>query len=57
MLQVLIGVDYMHQLNIVHRDLKPENLLLFDKGLVKICDFGHCGILPKDKKKYVKKIL
>ncbi|RIA92657.1 kinase-like domain-containing protein [Glomus cerebriforme] len=50
-LQVLNGVDHMHQLNIVHRDIKPDNLLLFDKGLVKICDFGHCGILPKDKKK------
>jgi serine/threonine protein kinase len=43
----------MHQRNIVHRDLKPENLLLFDKGLVKICDFGHCGVLSNDNEKYV----
>ncbi|EXX60887.1 kinase-like protein [Rhizophagus irregularis] len=50
-LQVLCGVDYMHQRNIVHRDLKPDNLLLFDKGLVKICDFGHCGVLTNDKEK------
>ncbi|GBB99730.1 hypothetical protein RclHR1_03610006 [Rhizophagus clarus] len=50
-LQVLCGVDYMHQRNIVHRDLKPENLLLFDKGLVKICDFGHCGTLSNNKEK------
>lgn len=43
----------MHQQNIVHRDLKPDNLLLFDKGLVKICDFGQCGVLTNDKEKYV----
>ncbi len=52
MSQVVNGVNYMHQLNIVHRDLKPENLLLFDNDLVKICDFGLCGILPENKKKY-----
>ena len=25
--QILIAVDYLHNLGIVHRDLKPENLL------------------------------
>ncbi|CAG8573424.1 1104_t:CDS:2, partial [Funneliformis mosseae] len=49
--QLVCGINYMHQLNIVHRDIKPENILLFDDGLVKICDFGLCGILPKDNKK------
>ncbi|CAI2186973.1 14708_t:CDS:2, partial [Funneliformis geosporum] len=49
--QLVCGINHMHQRNIVHRDIKPENLLLFDDGLVKICDFGLCGILSKDNKK------
>ena len=34
------GVVFMHSKGIVHRDIKPENLLLGEKGVLKICDFG-----------------
>ncbi len=39
-LEILIGLDYIHQKNIVYRDLKPENLLIAVDGHVKIADFG-----------------
>ena len=26
--QIVIGIEYIHNLHIAHRDLKPENLLL-----------------------------
>ena len=38
--QLINGLDYIHSKNIVHRDLKPENLLLYNKNILKIIDFG-----------------
>ena len=39
---ILKAMDYLHNKNppIIHRDLKPENLLMFQKEVVKITDFG-----------------
>ena len=40
MLQLLDGLNYLHDRFIVHRDLKLANLLMTDKGRLKIADFG-----------------
>ena len=40
LLQILSGIDYIHQLRVVHRDLKPENLLFDSNFNIKIVDFG-----------------
>lgn len=40
MLQILQGVEYLHDNHVLHRDLKPSNILVNKHGRVKICDFG-----------------
>jgi len=39
-LQAASGLQAAHQQGIIHRDVKPANLLIDDRGLVKIADFG-----------------
>lgn len=38
--QILCGVKYIHSAGVVHRDLKPGNILVSNRGILKICDFG-----------------
>lgn len=34
------AVDYAHRARVLHRDLKPSNIMLNDKGLARVMDFG-----------------
>lgn len=53
-IQMLRSVQYLHHLQVVHRDLKSENFLIDgstddDAMIVKLCDFGTCAALCKDR--------
>ena len=38
--QLIFGIREIHKKKICHRDIKPENLLLTEKKIIKIIDFG-----------------
>lgn len=40
MLQLLEGLRYLHSQQILHRDMKVANLLINNKGILQIADFG-----------------
>lgn len=39
-LSIARGLDYIHSKNMIHCDLKSANILLSEKGIAKIADFG-----------------
>jgi formylglycine-generating enzyme required for sulfatase activity len=52
LLQILDGVEFLHEQKIIHRDLKPQNILIVKRGaeyIPKITDFGISKKLDVDK--------
>ncbi|EGV65356.1 Cdc2-related protein kinase, partial [Yamadazyma tenuis ATCC 10573] len=40
MIQLLKGIQYIHEQNFLHRDVKTANILIDEHGTLKIADFG-----------------
>jgi len=46
--QVSEGLKVLHKNNIIHRDIKTSNILIFNRNLIKITDFGISKILENN---------
>lgn len=51
MVQILMGLEYLHINKIIHRDMKPNNILINPDTLeVALCDFGMADIRMRYRK-------
>lgn len=52
--QIMMGLNYLHLQSITHRDMKPENILLVSKDIqnfeIKISDLGFAQKFDKNDK-------
>ena len=46
-IQILFGVNYLHEHGIMHRDIKPSNIFVDVSGQVKIADVCISKVLDK----------
>jgi serine/threonine protein kinase len=42
--QLATALEHAHLHNVVHRDVKPQNMMIDDRGLLKVLDFGIARI-------------
>ena len=42
------ALKHAHSQNMVHRDIKPDNILITQKGIVKVADFGLAKAMDED---------
>lgn len=45
--QMLFGLNYLHDNKILHRDIKTQNIFIDSEGTIKLADFGISKMLQQ----------
>ncbi|CAD5228907.1 unnamed protein product [Bursaphelenchus okinawaensis] len=56
-MQMCLGVEYLHMHFILHRDLKPNNLLINSAGRMKVTDFGLARFFGSPTREYTHQVV
>jgi serine/threonine protein kinase len=43
--QLIVALEFMHNVGIAHRDLQPSNILFDEHGFIRVCDFNSGVVL------------
>ncbi|KAH0928039.1 hypothetical protein HID58_020295 [Brassica napus] len=58
MQQLLLAVEHCHLRGIMHRDIKAANILVNNKGVLKLADFGLANIVtPRNKNQLTSRVV
>jgi cell division cycle 2-like protein len=55
--QLLRGMEHLHARWVLHRDLKTSNILLTNRGVLKVCDFGLARHYGEPCRPYSKNVI
>ena len=50
--QILLAINHLKEHNLVHRDIKDENIVVDEKYMIKLIDFGSCTQIPQQRKDF-----